>query len=461
MPEHTQTYGCGFFPPAGRKPRTALLDGGFRLACVWGLVCVWLLPVSGWAQTLRLGLMDLTVSARGDVVYDSNVDGVYPEEENPELYQEDLYLMPGLMITSESVPMRPNTTFRMQGNLSYMDYLKRNDLDTELYSGNVSFQTIHPRLTLGGMLLTEYSVDGELDKYMPGGVSRDPMRSDSLSGYLNWNYWKLRLQSSADLTRERHDYPMFQMDDNDKTTLSASFYLDVFTWGSLYYTWEDVTTTYVETEEETQENTTTMGIMGNLPLEVLRHPRVSYALGLSYEDKQVNDDENEKTWKPIHNLTVADEYQLTKAITLSGNATWQNSPGEDDVTFLYDLRLAQLLGTHAEHGFVFMQEPRPTFGSTSDTETTTYKYFFRVNNLLIRNLSASLDTAFEESTPLEEENAETEKTTTININVTHRRQLTRKLQRILSYIYTSENSNFHHNGANERHLLTYGFTYTF
>lgn len=461
MPEHSQTNGCGIPPPAGKKPWAFLLDGGGRLPCVWGAIWVLLMPVSGQAQTLRLGLLDLTVSARGDVVYDSNVDGVYPEEEDPELYQEDLYLMPGLMINSEAVPMRPNTTFRVQGNLSYMDYLKRNDLDTELYSGNVSFQTIHPRLTLGGMALTEYSVEGEIDKYMPGGVSRDPMETDTLNGFVNWNYWKFRIQASADWTAERHDYPMYQMDDNDETTLRTDFYLDLFSWGSLYYTWEDVTTTYVQTEEETEDITTTMGILGNLPLDVLRHPRVSYALGISYEDKQVNDDDNEKTWKPIHNLTAADEYQLTKAITLSGTATWQNSPGEDDVTFLYDIQLTQLLGTHAQHGLVFMQEPRPTFGSTADTETTTYKYFFQVNNLLLRNLTARFDTVYELSTPLEVENAETEKTTTITANVTHRRQLTRKLQRILSYIYTSENSNFHHNGANERHLLTYGFTYIF
>ena len=39
--------------------------------------------------------------------------------------------------------------------------------------------------------------------------------------------------------------------------------------------------------------------------------------------------------------------------------------------------------------------------------------------------------------------------------------LSRKLNRIVSYQYTREDSNFHDAGPNEKHLAIYGFTYDF
>lgn len=460
MRDHSQPNGSGTsFPGAG--PAAAAPRRGIRAGLIGAVLFLALLPANVRAQSLRLGLLELTVTARGDVVYDSNVDGVYPEGEMPGLYQEDMYLMPGLMIGSQAVPMRPNTTFNANASLSYMDYFKRNDLDTELYSANVNFQTVHPRLTLGGMAGTEYAVEGAPDEYMPGGVSRDPTKTDTFSGFLNWNYWIVRVETRAETIRERHDYEMFQMGDNDETTLTASAYLDVFTWGSLYATWEKTTTLFIQSGEEKDETTTTLGLSGSVPFSLLRRPRITYSIGISSEQEEVDGVETEEKWEPTHTLTVADEYQLTKSINLAGTATWQNTPSDEEVSFLYDIRLTQLLGTHAEHSLSFSQEPQPTFGSTTETETTTYSYRIMLHDLLMRNLSMSLETLYEESTPLEEVVSETEKTSTVTLNISHARQLTRKLNRLLSYVYTIENSNFHHHGPNEKHLLTYGFAYTF
>ena len=68
---------------------------------------------------------------------------------------------------------------------------------------------------------------------------------------------------------------------------------------------------------------------------------------------------------------------------------------------------------------------------------------------------------YEMETPLGEEEAETEKTTTLTTGLSHVRQLSRRLNRVLAYEYTWENSNFHDGGANEKHLATYSLTYTF
>ena len=63
--------------------------------------------------------------------------------------------------------------------------------------------------------------------------------------------------------------------------------------------------------------------------------------------------------------------------------------------------------------------------------------------------------------PLKALTAITEKTTTMSLGLNHVRQLSRQLSRILNYTYTYEDSNFHEYGPNQKHLLTYGFTYDF
>ena len=59
------------------------------------------------------------------------------------------------------------------------------------------------------------------------------------------------------------------------------------------------------------------------------------------------------------------------------------------------------------------------------------------------------------------EAAETEQTTLLTFGLTHTRPLSRKLNRIISYQYTREDSNFHDEGAMEKHLATYSLTYAF
>ena len=68
---------------------------------------------------------------------------------------------------------------------------------------------------------------------------------------------------------------------------------------------------------------------------------------------------------------------------------------------------------------------------------------------------------YEESTTLGNVDSQTEKTTTVDFGLSHSRQLSRRLSRVISYVYTWENSNLHEDGPNVKHLLTYGFTYAF
>lgn len=475
MREFPQTNGCRP-PPADRKLRFPS-GGGFCQA--WLGVAVWLaLALPGFAQTFRLGLFDFTLTGRGEVAYDSNVDDVYPEEEVDGKQMGDFYWTPGISVQSKSVAMRPSTLLNLSADVGYEDYFNREDLDTETYNAVLDFQTTHPRLTLGGMGSIDFSVEGIEDQYVPGSASRDPVLTTEGNLFALWNYRKLRLEANADYSEELHKYVEYQAGDQEEVTLLGAIYWDLFSWGSLFYSWENTVTTLIQSGDETDETIQTFGVDGAIPIEILRRPTITYSFGFSYSDEQTDttEGEEEPTWEPVHTITVQDEFQLSKSIHLSLAATWEDTwednqpsfawPGqdtgdEDEVTFQYNVELTQQLGPRAQHALTFTQEPEATFGSNADTQSTSFGYQFGLQDLVFYGLNFTASALYELETPLGEENAETEKTTTLSAGLNHTRQLSRKLSRTLSYEYTWENSNIHVEGANEKHLVIYGFTYAF
>lgn len=468
-------------PATGRKRRFPAAPRGAWPAGSLAVALLLALASAARAQTFRLGGIDYLLSAAVELGYDSNVDDVYPEEEDPGRQKGDFYWMPSLTLQSQTVPLQPRTTFNVGAHVAYEDYFSRNDLDTELYDVVLNFQTAHPRLTLGGMGRIANEVEGIEDQYVPGAASRDPVLITEGSVFANWNYRKVRLEAQAEYTEELHEKEEYQAGDQEETTLEATAYWDLFTWGSLFYSWEKTVTTQLQSEEETDETIHTFGVDGAIPLSLLRRPQITYSFGFSYEDEQTDatEEEDEPTWEPTHTITVMDEYQLSKSIHLSYSATWEDTweddapsfywPGEkrgeeeDEVTFEYNVKLNQKLGPRAEHTLMFTQEPETTFGSTAETESTTFSYDFVLKDLLVYGLTFHAAAEYELETPLGKTDAETEteKTTTLTAGLSHQRQLSRRLSRNLAYEYTWENSNFHDQGANEKHLVTYSFSYAF
>jgi len=340
--------------------------------------------------------------------------------------------------------------------------VERSDLDTELYNLQMIFNTVLPRMTLGGSVGTDYSIDNSADAYVPGGITRDPTLTQNANLVGSWSMRKLRLEAHGGYTMERHDYAEYQSGDNDEASIFAGIYLDLFTWGSLYYSWERVDTSYVQTGVEDVEITREMGLTGAIPLNILRRPKITYSLGFEYKDEEADNPEAlDGTWEPKHTIRAEDSFQLSKAITLSGYVQWENEVYVNDVGFTYALLLEQLLGQRARHSLSFEQEPRPTLGSTTDTETTTYAYNFNIKDLFIYNLSMGFMASHEESTPLTGAGALTEITKKLALNLAHNRQISRQLSRIISCGYTWETSNFHEDGAKQELLITYGLNYDF
>ena len=466
-------------PPTGRNRRFPWAGGrlwaGGLCAAALGLA----LAETASAQTFRMAGMDFDLMATAMLAYDSNVDDVYPDEEEPGRKTDDFYWVPKLSLQSRPVPLRPGTTYNLGAQVAYEDYFERNDLDTEIYDVVLNFQTAHPRLTLGGMGRIANEVEGIEDQYVPGQASRDPVLTTEGNVFANWNYRKVRLEAMAEYTEELHEKEEFQAGDQEEITLEAGAYWDVFSWGSLFYKLENTVTTLLQPETETDETIHTFGVDGAIPLSILRRPRITYAFGFSYEDEQTDatEEEDEPKWEPTHTIGVSDEYELSRSLNLSYSATWEDTwendspsfylPGqkrdeeEDEVTFEYNVKLNHKLGARAEHSLTFSQEPESTFGSNSDTESTKFAYDFLYRDLVVYGLNFHASALYEMETPLGDEEAETEKTTTLTTGLSHVRQLSRRLNRILAYEYTWENSNFHDEGANEKHLATYSLTYTF
>ena len=474
------------------------LRGALRAGRLMACGAVWLAAGESRGQFLRLGPFYFDAVGTASVSYDSNVDDAAEREVKEDYDRADFYWMPGISINSKPVPMRPGTMITLSANAAYMDYFTRNDLDTATYDTALRFNTSHPRISLSGQAGMTYSFESSEDEYVPGGAKRDPMLTHLADMAALWNYRKVRMEAGASFTRERHDYEEYWEGDQDETIWNFGAYLDklarlslywtvtktdttypqtldwteetvysagadyaVFSWGSLFCTWERTETVNAPFGEETIDIETTFGLSGSIPVDLIRRPKISYSLGFQYEEKDTGDGEPEKTWEPVHTINVSDEMQLTKTVLLSADATWSSEVDEDEVNFVYNISLTQQVGPRADHALTFTQEPRPTFGSTSDTETTTYGYSLSVRDLVFYGLSFSFSATYEEDTPLGEENAQTEKTTTITAGLSHSRQLSRKLSRSLSYDYSWEDSNFSDEGATIKHLVTYGLSYAF
>ena len=505
MHNSPQANGRKSFPARSDRKRSA--NGLFRLA--WAGLALFLLPCPVHAQSFRLGMIDWFMQAKTDLAYDSNVDDAYPEEQDPYREESDFYWMPKLTLRSVPWVTAPRTTYNASAGIAYQDYFSRNDLDTALYNAQLSFQTATPRLTLGGLGGTDYSVDGIAESYVPGGVGRDPVLTHMANVFATLLYRALRLEGRVDFTSERHDLEKYWDGDQDETVLfagarlnplpklalnaswqdtitlltlsgeetdetkyAAGSTLNLFSWGGFFYTWERTVTQLNTVDQADIETVSTFGLTGTIPVELIRHPKITYSLGMSYEEEDTKETGvTDKKWEPTHTITASDEFQISRALRLAGSATWQsdlagnalwqqNDIESDDISFIYDIMLEYQMAPKIRHALMFTQEPEPTFGSTTDTKTTTYEYDFKWGDMVFKGLAMSFNAAYEESTPLEEA-AETEKTTTMTFGLNHTRPINRKLSRVISYQYTREDSNFHDVGPKEKHLATYGFTYDF
>lgn len=414
------------------------------------------LPAVSFAQAsvLRLGGFDFTLSGSLALNYSSNVDQAYPEEEKENYSKDDFYWVPSLTLSGAPIRIHPNTIVTLGGTVGYEKYMERKDLDTETYNLALGINTALRYVNLTAAASIERSTENSDDEtYKPGGYSRDPQETQDVSAGASWAYGRLSANATVDYSRERHDYEEYQSSDQDEFTWNVMFNLALNSWLSAFYSHESDWTHTILDDEEKTEITDEVGFA----LAFGRHPQIAATLGMS---KESGDTENGKNMKPVFEISVTDAYDITKNLSIAAGFTWGDDKEEDEVSFTYNASVTHKLPPYITQSLAFSCEPLETFGSDADTESTTFTYSLSINPFFLKGLSFDGSVEYAIDKPLDKE-SETEKTTTYTAGLAHTRALSRKLSRTLSYEYTWENSNFHHDGANEEHLVTYQLNYLF
>ena len=418
-------------------------------------------PAAAFGESFKLGPFTLHPSASVTLGYDSNVDDVYPEEEDPNYQTGDFFIKPGISLMADALHLRPATTVNLSGSWAYEKYFKRKDLDTDTYNLTAGFDTALQFLTISGGVTAERKTEHAKDEvYYPGGTSRDPYNTIDafIKGMLTIR--KLRLEAGEEYNRETHDLDRFKENSKVEVTTTAGAYYDFTDWMSAFYTYERVYTEYLESNQRsTTEITHEVGIGGVAPKSILRRPDVTWTVGMIREDK---DDGKEVEWKPKYTLGGADTYQLAKYLSLSWNVSWDSEKQEDDddVGFTYGATLMHVWGPYVTQSASYKREPLDTMGSTVDTDTTTYGYTLSIANFFFKGVSAMYAFTYEIAEP-QDKSSGTERTTTHEFSLMHSRQLTKRLSRSMGYSYKWEKSNFHHDGPKQKHLVEYMLNYTF
>lgn len=429
------------------------------------LLCAVLLllaPVEAFAGPVRVGGLEVQPTANLTLGYDSNVDGAYPEDETPNYRKDDFYVKPGVTLRFAPIRLPPSTTVTLNGSWAYEDYFKRNDLDTDVYNLSAGFDTVMTYLTLNGSFVASRQTDHSQDEtYYPGGTSRDPNNTIDAAINANFALRKFRFTASQTYSREVHDLKEYKEGNQQEWSTTLSAYYDFLTWASFFYSWNRDETELLEVDEDnTVDTTEDFGISGVIPTSILRRPAVTWSIGGTREKS--NTDTEDPRWEFTYNLGVSDTIQLDKCLTLSYNVSWdsEDNKDEDEVGFTYGINLTHLWGPHITQTFGYTREPVDTFGSTTDTDTTTFSYALSIANFFLKGLSAGYSISYEISDPLEGDSP-TEYTTTQSVNLSHSRVLSKHLSRTISYVYQWENTNAHHDGPMQEHTIEYLLNYVF
>ncbi|MBR6022829.1 MAG: hypothetical protein IK066_10500 [Kiritimatiellae bacterium] len=405
----------------------------------------------------RFAGLDFTLSGSLAINYSSNVDQAYPEEEKENYSKDDFYLVPSLTLSAAPVRLNPKTSLSFGATAGYEKYFERKDLDTETYAANIALSSALRYLSLNAAASVERSTENSEDEtYKPGGYSRDPQETQDVSFGATWAFNRLTVAFTTDYNRERHDYEEYKSSDQDEFTWDLNVNFALSSWFSAYYTHSyDWTHTILDDTKETEiEDDFGIAFNGSFG----RHPQITASVAM--EKETGNKIEDGKDWKPVFNLSITDAYDITKYLSVAAGLSWSDDKEEDEVSFTYNASITHRLPPYITQSLAFSCEPLDTFGSDAETESTTFTYSLGINPFFIKGLSFNGSAEYAIDKPLDK-SSPTERTTTFNAGLSHARALSRKLSRTLSYNYTWENSNFHHDGANIENLVTYQLNYLF
>jgi hypothetical protein len=356
-------------------------------------------------EQLTIGPLKLQKSVFADLTATTNVDGISEETARESgVDREDVYLTYGFRF-GISGRIYPDIDLNFSTNLSKERHFIRTDLNDDgeipfLGDANFDFNRSRGHLRYGISLQHNASTEQEKQKvFVPAARREQSVREveqvTTFGTTLGWTYQRLTLNSSYSNSRTRFNEEFADGDDNEQNVaLSANYQLNRIFSVSASHTLENTEQVGQPGSPETGwEETSTVQLNANL----LQRPSLTYSVGAEREV----DGERKGEWDPTHTFNLSDFRNIGSNVRLSANATYsmEENPEAEDISFVYNVNVTHTMPHGISQSLNLVREPVDTFGSTTDSDQTTYAYNLNKNQLFILNLSAGLSFTREETKP--------------------------------------------------------------
>ena len=446
--------------------------GGVRAVTAGGVLTALLLGLSASAQSpieqLTIGPLKLQKSLFADLTGTTNVDGISKERAREAgVDREDLYLTYGFRF-GISGRVYPDIDLNFSTNLSRERHFIRTDLNDDgeipfLGDANFDFNRSRGHLRYGFLLRHSASTEQEKQKvFVPAARRLQSVREveqiTDIGGTLGWTYERLTLNNTYNYSRTRFNKEFADGDENEQTyDFSANYQLNRILSTTFSHTLEN-------TEQVGQPGSPETGWLETssvrLNAKLLQRPSLTYSIGAEREE----DGTNKAEWEPIHIVTLSDFRNIGSNIRLSADATYtyEEQPEAEDISFVYNFSLNHRMPYAITQTLQFIREPAETFGSTTDSDQTTYSYNLTKSQLFILNLSAAFTARREETKPAASDGTTgpTEVSDEMQFDLSWRgaKRLSRwlSLRRDYQYIYTDSSDE----GTYDEHRLVLGVEVT-
>ena len=437
---------------------------GFGVCCALAVVFSWSASAQAPLENLVIGPLRLNKSVFVDLTGSTNVDGISKKAAKEQgVDREDVYMTYGFRF-GISGTVYPDIDLNFNTDLSRERHFVRTDLndDGEIpFLGNASFLFNRSRGHLRYGIGLTHRATTERDKqevFVPEARRQTAVReieqvSDARLN-LGWTRGKFSLDGDYQYSMTRFNKEFADGDQNEQTLgFSAQQQLNQIFSLSLTHTLNKTEEVGLANPVDTGWEKTTSALVN---MKLLRRPSLTYSVGFEKEDSAGSTGQ----WDQIHNVNLSDTRSIGSNIHLQGSGTYsyETQPEADDITFVYTFSASHQMPHGFSQTLTLTREPVSTFGSTTDSDQTTYSYSLNKSQLFLINMSASLSAQREITKPKtsqgESEPEETLDEYIFNLNWTGGKQLGRwlSLKRDYQYIYTDSSDE----GQYDEHRVTLG-----
>lgn len=413
---------------------------------------------------MRIGPFDLDVNTAIQYIYTTNVDGNRKSE--AVLEREDHYIVWSIGAQLGG-PTTPTADLTLNTAMSVEKHFVRDDLDTSsdpfgniLLTHDMELGRFQLPTVINFRRENTQDDDGTTRVFIPGQrKERIVQDTRSFSQGLNWRRDPLSFNSSYSYTQTRYQEAEFQDGDEDSHAANFGITWDVFRWGgerrlSTFYNYSQDKTELKNRPSAPGSGEWSRSQSLGLSLQILSRPNLTYSFAYRKDD----DDD----WRYTHTFSISDAWELSPTMIADARASYtiDEQPQDDDIAFVYSAGVDHQIGETLRHSLRMTREPVNTFGSTTDTDSTSWRYALTKSDLFFANLTFNFGISHEINKPQGPGAGPKEESTTYTAGLSHSAALSRRLSRNISYLYRYETSNLEDEPI-EEHRITVGLSFTF